>query len=102
MSEMNSRSEMRRLSVQAPDQLIAEIERLRSENEEFRKHRGIACMTHDLVGYIACGHCLEASEKRRIELEMEVIEYEKYVGEGIATAARLRARAVLEFKGEKP
>jgi hypothetical protein len=30
---VNSRSEMRRLAVQAPDQLIAEIERLRAENE---------------------------------------------------------------------
>lgn len=83
MSEdLKSRSQLKRVMATDPYVVIHEIERLLAEVERLREE------------LVECGD-------RLVRLEVEIIQYEKFVGEKNALRIRSEADAILNPKGEK-
>lgn len=61
-----------KIVVAERDQLRAEVERLKQENKTIHNQKGTACLEHDLVHYLACGHCVDNLRAEVERLQSEV------------------------------
>ena len=59
------------------DILREENEKLRRENKVMAKQKGVACLEHDLVHFLACGHCFEDLKEQNDVLRNDISRLEK-------------------------
>ena len=54
-----------------------QLKDVKADNKKIMKQKGIACLKHDLINYMKCGHCYEELEQKLKIANSRVRELEK-------------------------
>jgi hypothetical protein len=66
------------LTLESVRAMQAKIDKLEAENKTITQQKGVACLKHDLIHYIKCGHCydeLEAENKQLLTIANQAKKY---------------------------